>query len=116
MGNCCGGDADESSSSNYTSGKAKPAAFQGQGHRLGSADEARVQQQQTHGAVMDRDELPEPIYNPNLTDEDREQQRKARLAAAEARAKAKQPQKPKKPSEPLRGPNSQPAMTWTVGS
>ena len=66
---------------------------------------------------MDRGEpLPEPIHNPNLTDDDREKQRQARLAAAEARAKAKEPKKPKKVSEPLRGPHSQPAMTWTVGS
>lgn len=60
--------------------------------------------------------VPEPIHNPNLTDDDREQQRLARLAAAEARAKAKLPKKPKKASEPLRGPNSQPAMTWNVAS
>jgi hypothetical protein len=64
--------------------------------------------------------LPEPIHNPNLTDDEREQQRLARLAAAEARAqKALQPKKGKKQSssqQPLRGPNSKPTMAWTVGN
>jgi hypothetical protein len=97
--------------------------FRAQGHRLGTADETRVVPlEPSYGAVMERDEnatddaLPEPIHNPNLTENDREQQRLARLAAAEARAKAKLPKKPKKASEPLRGPNSQPAMTWNVAS
>ena len=66
----------------------------------------------------DDDALPEPIHNPNLTNDERERQRLDRLAAAEARAqKAMQPKKPKKQSsQPLRGPNSQPTMAWTVGS
>jgi len=59
--------------------------------------------------------LPEPIHNPNLTNDDRERQRAAQLAAAEARVKTKQPKKPKKSSgEPLRGPNSKPSMTWNM--
>lgn len=61
--------------------------------------------------------MPEPVHNPDLTDEERERQRANRLMAAEARIKSQQTKKPtKKSSEPLKGPNSKPTMTWTVGS
>lgn len=84
-----------------------------QGNRLGSADEARAQQTPLVNHHAD-ESLPEPIHNPNLTDTDREQQRADRLAAVEARMKGKQPKKPKKTSEPLRGPNSKNTMQWNV--
>mmetsp|Transcript_29869 Transcript_29869/g.49278 ORF Transcript_29869/g.49278 Transcript_29869/m.49278 type:complete len:120 (+) Transcript_29869:106-465(+) len=119
MGNCCGGEADESDTNGYKSGgpKKQQAAFQGEGHRLGSADEVRAPE----AAAMQRhqeeeDLIPEPIHNPNLTDADREKQRADRLAAVEARMKAKQPKKPKKSSEPLRGPNTKPTMTWSAAN
>jgi len=53
-----------------------------------------------------------------LTDAEREQQRKERVAAAEARfKKAGGPPKQKKEykDKPLTGPNSKPAMKWTMG-
>jgi hypothetical protein len=66
---------------------------------------------------QEEDLIPEPIHNPNLTVADRENQRADRLAAVEARMKSKQPKKPKKSSgEPLRGPNSKPTMTWSMGN
>lgn len=63
-------------------------------------------------------QLPEPRHDPNVTDEEREKQRRARVAAAEARLKkAGGPPKKKKEYKdtPLTGPNSKPAMSWTVG-
>lgn len=66
------------------------------------------------------DTIPEPVYDKNLNDEEREKIRAERAAAAEARLKkmgggaTKRP--PNKSSdEPLRGPNSKPLMTWTAG-
>lgn len=62
----------------------------------------------------EEDLIPAPIVDPNLTDDDRQKQRADRLAAVEARMKAQQPKKPKKSSEPLRGPNTKPTMTWNM--
>lgn len=69
---------------------------------------------------MDRqdDDIPDPVYNPNLDDEQRAKVRADRAAAAEARLKKKTGgKKPKKAtnSAPLVGPNSQPTMRWTSG-
>jgi hypothetical protein len=67
---------------------------------------------------MQRDEIPEPICDPTLTDEERNKIRADRAAAAEARAK-KQGGTPKKKkatnNKPLVGPNSKNLMTWTAG-
>jgi hypothetical protein len=67
----------------------------------------------------DGDELPEPIHDASLTDDQRAKQREARLAAAEARQKALGGGAKKKTkatnAAPLRGPNSQPLMKWSAG-
>lgn len=67
----------------------------------------------------DGDDIPEPIHDPNLTDDQRAKQREARLAAAEARQKALGGGATKRPkatnAAPLRGPNSQPLMKWSAG-
>ena len=90
----------------------------GQGHRLGSADEARLTAPTRNTAMAREEEIPQPVYDPNLTAADRAKQREHQLAAAEARMKATQPnKKKKKPADsnaaPLRGPNSEPLMRWT---
>lgn len=70
------------------------------------------------GGTKGSDEVPAPRIDPILTDEEREQQRKERIAAAEARMK-KTGGLPKKKKEykdmPLKGPNTKPTMTWTAG-
>jgi hypothetical protein len=62
------------------------------------------------------DEVPAPVMNPNLTNEEREKIRADRAAAAEARLKKQNPGKKKTTtttsSAPLTGPNSQPLMRW----
>lgn len=67
----------------------------------------------------DEEVIPEPAYNPNLTDEQRAKIRLDRAAAAEARLKkqtgGKKPKKTSAPPPPLRGPNSQPLMRWNAG-
>jgi hypothetical protein len=90
---------------------------------LGSAVEATpkiqspktAQQQQQQLAVDDF----KPAFDSNLSEEERTKIRADRAAAAEARLKKQgiKPEKKKKPSsdDPLRGPNSKPAMTWTLG-
>mmetsp|Transcript_8257 Transcript_8257/g.12050 ORF Transcript_8257/g.12050 Transcript_8257/m.12050 type:complete len:120 (-) Transcript_8257:1012-1371(-) len=119
MGNCCtSGEEDQVA----YSGK-KVNAFQGAGHRLGSAEETQklnTAAPQTNTMRQDEEEhLPAPAHDPTLTASDRDQQRANRLAAAEARLK-KQGGKPKKKAsnsgEPLRGPNSQNFMSWNVGN
>lgn len=64
------------------------------------------------------DDIPDPVYNPDLNDEQRAKIRADRAAAAEARLKKQTGgTKPKKTSNaaPLVGPNSQPTMRWTSG-
>jgi len=67
---------------------------------------------------MQRD-IPEPVLDQNMTDEERAKIRADRAAAAEARLKKHgggAPKKKKVSSDaPLRGPNSKPTMTWTAG-
>ena len=70
--------------------------------------------------TMDRqqDDIPDPVYNPNLNDEQRAKIRADRAAAAEARLKKQAGgNKPKKKTDapPLVGPNSQPTMRWNAG-
>jgi hypothetical protein len=88
-----------------------------QGHRLGNANEATSFV--PSGGKIDRDEnIPEPIHNPNLTDDQREKQREERLAAVLLRQKKQggPPKKKKTASDaPLTGPNSKPLMTWQAG-
>ena len=54
--------------------------------------------------------------DPKLTDSDRDEQRRVRLAAAKMRQKASRVPKPKKKAskkgQPLRGPNSKRLMKW----
>lgn len=108
MGNCCCGGEE----------KGAPNAFSGQGHRLGSADEVPLTSAPATTPI-NRDDLPAPIVNDNLTPEEREQQRRDRAAAAEKRAKqmggTTKPKKKDTSGEPLRGPNTQNTMRWTAG-
>mmetsp|Transcript_25021 Transcript_25021/g.49928 ORF Transcript_25021/g.49928 Transcript_25021/m.49928 type:complete len:102 (+) Transcript_25021:57-362(+) len=92
--------------------------FEGEGHRLGTADEAAQRAAaKTSGA---KNEF-QPYTDKLLTDEDRARIREERLAATEARlskeAKKEMKTKKKKPSsdEPLRGPNSKNTLRWTAG-
>lgn len=66
----------------------------------------------------DNDDAPAAAMDPNLTPEERAQIRAERAKAAEARLKklgVPSPAKKKTPSDaPLVGPNSKPAMTWTL--
>jgi hypothetical protein len=84
------------------------------GHRLGTATESSKPSSEAANTLQD--DTPEPIYDPSLTDEQREKIRADRAAAAEARLKkaAAKPVKKSKDSSPLRGPNSQPLMRWTA--
>jgi hypothetical protein len=63
--------------------------------------------------------IPEPVIDKNLTEEERAKIRADRAAAAEARLKKMggAGKKKKKPSSnaPLRGPNTPNTMTWTAG-
>ena len=87
-----------------------------QGQRLGtgSNDTRRAQQE---GQYRD-DPLPQPAYDPNLSDEAREKMRADRAAAAESRLKKMGAtggkKKGKKTNIPLRGPNTEPTMRWTA--
>ena len=64
------------------------------------------------------DDIPDPVYDFNLSDEQRAKLRADRAAAAEARLKkqtgGKKPKKTEAPA-PLKGPNSEPLMRWTAG-
>ena len=110
MGCCC-------------SKRSSSAAFGGEGHRLGSADEQRADRAARAAAAEQRytdQPTPEPYTDDKLTDEQRAQIREERLAAAEGRLtkeEKKNMKKKKKPSsdQPLRGPNSQNTMRWTSG-
>jgi hypothetical protein len=66
-------------------------------------------------AMKREDDIPKPVVDNNLTDEERATIRADRAAAAEARLK-KQGGLPKKKkpasSTPLTGPNAQPLMRW----
>jgi len=63
------------------------------------------------------DDVPTPIYDQNLTEEERAKIRADRAAAAEARLQKSGDKKKKKAtnSAPLTGPNTQPLMRWTSG-
>lgn len=110
MGNCCAKDS------------TSPGAFQGEGRRLGSANDEAPATSISHTNIFGKDkksdDLPKPRQDPNMTDEERAKQRFDRLAAAEARQK-KQGGPPKKKKAntdaPLTGPNTQPLMRWTAG-
>lgn len=90
-----------------------------QGHRLGEAREVTpLSDGPRRGDRDSSDETPAPRKDPTLTDEEREKQRKERIAAVEARLKkAGGPPKKKKEYKgvPLSGPNSKSMMTWTAG-
>ena len=93
------------------------------GYRLGTAHENanRTYNSSDEGNNKQHD-LPPPMVDETLTDADREKIRADRAAAAEARLKKQglPVNKPKKvppvdPNAPLRGPNSKPTMTWSLG-
>ncbi|KAG7363932.1 hypothetical protein IV203_037134 [Nitzschia inconspicua] len=127
MGNCGSSKAVVVADGNTVPSKRKAStkAFQGMGHRLGSANEVptteTVSKQQTPSAQETKmlssptSAVLEPPVNtdPTLSDSERQRQREARLAAIEKRLQTK-PSKKKKPptSAPLRGPNSEPLMRW----
>jgi hypothetical protein len=66
-------------------------------------------------AMKREDDIPKPVVDKNLTDDERAKIRADRAAAAEARLK-KQGGLPKKKkaisSTPLTGPNAKPLMRW----
>mmetsp|Transcript_21112 Transcript_21112/g.33980 ORF Transcript_21112/g.33980 Transcript_21112/m.33980 type:complete len:122 (-) Transcript_21112:1138-1503(-) len=121
MGNCGSANAVETGAGNSAgSNKKKPTkAFQGTGRRLGAANEQVETPVTTTGLTPARkdDDLPTPTRDPNVSNDERERQRQARLAAAEARQKKHggSPKKEKKSTAPLRGPNSEPLMRWQAG-
>ena len=92
-----------------------------QGHRLGTANLPSPANYSASGAPATNqrdDNVPEPLIDKNLTEEERAKIRADRAAAAEARLKKQggAPGKRKTSSNaPLRGPNSKPTMTWTAG-
>jgi hypothetical protein len=66
-------------------------------------------------AMKREDNIPQPVVDNNLTDDERTKIRADRAAAAEARLKKQGglPKKKKAPSTtPLTGPNSKPLMRW----
>jgi hypothetical protein len=89
---------------------------------LGTVDETHPKRQQQNDQY-NRQDLPKPIVDENLTDAEREKIRADRAAAAELRLKKqKGSSKPKKTTTaidttnaPLRGPNTKPTMTWSLG-
>lgn len=85
-----------------------------QGQRLGTTSEQSNLVPPSRAAIQRDENIPEPILDPNLTDEQREEARKARLAAVEARLKKQGGPPKKKPTNnaPLKGPNSEPLMRW----
>ena len=92
----------------------------GQGHRLGTSNEKSYTDTAPKAAKSDKPtRIQEPVVEDNLTEEEREQKRAERAAAAEARLKKQgtYPTKKKKKQNdgPLVGPNSKPLMTWTAG-
>ncbi len=105
--------------------------FEGEGHRLGTADEDRAArgggsgggktQQQQQQQQQQQSSSYEPYTDERLTDEERAKIREERLAAAEGRLtkdqKKQMKTKKKKPDseEPLRGPNTQNNLRWTAG-
>lgn len=89
-----------------------------QGQALGTSQPTTQQTMSRPAANRDED-LPKPLVDKNLTEEDRAKLRADRAAAAEARLKQQNPTKSKgkkkaSSGEPLRGPNTQNTMTWTV--
>ena len=101
--------------------KRNEAAFVGEGHRLGTADEHRTAKVVRDAADDNRSaETPKPYTDVHLTEYEREKIREERLAAAEGRLtkQERNAMKQKKTSNsdsPLRGPNSQNTMRWTAG-
>ena len=96
--------------------------FEGEGHRLGTADEAAAAATKTTAATKTSTQHNfDPYTDTLLSDEERAKIREERLAATEARlskeSKKDMKTKKKKPSsdEPLRGPSSKNTMTWTAG-
>ena len=95
--------------------------FEGEGHRLGTADEATAAAQRSKSSGTSPTSQYQPYTDKRLTDEERARIREERLAAAESRlskeVKKEMKTKKKKPAsdEPLRGPNSQNTMRWTAG-
>eukprot|EP00984_Skeletonema_dohrnii_P014801 scaffold6291_cov159-Skeletonema_dohrnii-CCMP3373.AAC.1 len=95
--------------------------FEGEGHRLGTADEAAQRATAKTSGAKNETQPFQPYTDKLLSDEDRARIREERLAATEARlskeAKKEMKTKKKKPSsdEPLRGPNSKNTLRWTAG-
>jgi hypothetical protein len=88
---------------------------------LGTGNETHPRRQQQNDQY-NRQDLPKPIVDENLTDAEREKIRADRAAAAELRLKKQNgSSKPKKTTAvhttnaPLRGPNTKPTMTWSLG-
>lgn len=93
--------------------------FRFQGRRLGTSSEPykdskpQARREDDSAAIAPS----EPLFESHLTEEELEQKRAERAAAAEARLKKQGglPAKKKAKDKELVGPNSKPLMTWTVG-
>ena len=89
-----------------------------QGHRLGTASEQQQYRDNPAAATTRQDDsLPAPVYDKNLSEEERAKVRADRAAAAEARLKKQVGKTKKKKKEgasnaPLTGPNTEPLMRW----
>jgi len=123
MGGCCSWCLGERNRDQVVQTKSKKKKFGGTGQRLGSVVEDAYGSGATPASMRpkaDEDPLPEPIVDPNLDDAARAQIRAERAAAAEARLKRLtgngKKKLPNPDAQPLRGPNNQPLMTWSVGN
>ncbi|CAB1119901.1 unnamed protein product [Ectocarpus sp. CCAP 1310/34] len=115
MGNCCDCFGKNDGTGSYLH---SPRDGSGGGQRLGTAAEHQQERQRradqaaaARAAVQDE---PERIFDPNLTDSERQRQRELRAQAVERRS---QPKKPKAPasSQEFRNPNNDPNMLkWSV--
>ena len=106
MGNCCP--------------TGRSSKFQGEGNRLGTANEAALGSGGRAGKpnVKPHEEIStKPIHDQSLGDEDRAKMRADRAAAAEARQKkqggAAGKKKKATDSKPLTNPHSEPLMRWS---
>eukprot|EP00903_Cladosiphon_okamuranus_P018893 g17376.t1 len=118
MGNCCDCFGSDSTDDYLNSAPGGRGGGGGGGQRLGTAAEHQQEKQRkAEAAAAARaavQEEPERIYDPSLTDSERQRQRELRAQAVEKRT---QPKKPKAPvsSQEFRNPHNDPNMLqWSV--
>jgi len=99
--------------------KRSNAKFDGQGRRLGSSDERGYGSNESPKSTptQTQNDTPHPIIDTNIDDNERQQIRDERIAAAEARAKKQgmgTKKKKKYSDNPLVGKGTEPLMRWTA--